>query len=141
MSDPKTDNDTAASAATDSAADGGMAMYPIFEVTVERSNNAKIVVEVPEYEVAVLKVLHGEVNVEQGDHVFDEERPADAASILEALKRKYNSPQKGDVVGVVYRNAEELGKAANIKVGKSTRPAESLQNDPRKKAAKKAAKK
>lgn len=129
-------NDTtkAAEAAAADAPSAGMAMYPIFEVTVERSNNARIVVEVPEYEVPVLQQLHGEFSVTKADESsFEEERPADAASILEALKRKYNSPNTGDVVTPVYRNADELAKAANIKVGKAGRPAESLQSDSRKK--------
>lgn len=118
------------------------AMYPIYEVTVERSNNAKIVVEVPEYEVPVLQQLHGEFNVVKADEAkFEEERPADAASVLEALKRKYNNQNTGDVVSVVYRNADELAKAAGIKTGKSKRPAESLQVDNRKGAKKSAAKK
>lgn len=138
MSD-KTETQAAAEAA-DQPADG-MAMYPIFEVIVERSNNEKIVVEVPEYEVPVLQFLHGEEAVTKGEEAaFEDERPADAAAILAALKRKYNNPNTGDVVSAVYRNAEELGKSAGIKVGKTSRPAASLQVDNRK-AAKKSAKK
>lgn len=136
-------NDTTKPAATVEANAGpsaDMAMYPMFEVTVERSNNTKIVVEVPEYEVPVLQQLHGEFSVVKAEESsFEEERPADAAQILEALRRKYNSPNTPDVVGPVYRNADELAKAAGIKVGKAGRPAESLQRDARKKksAAKK----
>ena len=112
-----------------------MQVFPIYAVTVSRSNNEKVVAEVPEYEVAVLKSLHGEYEVEKGEHIYDDERPADAAEILEALKRKYNNPVTGDVVTPVYRNAEELGKAAGVKAGKATRRVESLQEDGRKKAA------
>ena len=117
------------------AADNGMTSFPIYAVTVERSNNEKVVAEVPEYEIPVLQALHGEFNVTKGEHIFDDERPSEAAAILEALKRKYNNKNTGDVVSVVYRNADELAKAAGISVGKATRPAESLQIDGRKKSA------
>ena len=116
-------------------ADNGMTSFPIYEVTVERSNNEKVVAEVPEYEIPVLQALHGEFNVTKGEHIFDDERPSEAAAILEALKRKYNNKNTGDVVTPVYRNADELAKAAGIKAGKATRPAESLQIDGRKKSA------
>ena len=116
-------------------ADNGMTSFPIYAVTVERSNNEKVVAEVPEYEIPVLQALHGEFNVTKGDHIFDDDRPSEAAAILEALKRKYNNKNTGDVVSVVYRNADELAKAAGISVGKATRPAESLQIDGRKKSA------
>lgn len=117
------------------AADNGMTSFPIYEVTVERSNNEKVVAEVPEYEIPVLQALHGEFNVTKGEHIFDDDRPSEAAAILEALKRKYNNKNTGDVVSVVYRNADELAKAAGISVGKAGRPAESLQADRRKKSA------
>ena len=116
-------------------ADNGMTLFPIYEVTVERSNNEKVVAEVPEYEIPVLQALHGEFNVTKGDHIFDDDRPSEAAAILEALKRKYNNKNTGDVVSVVYRNADELAKVAGISVGKAGRPAESLQADRRKKSA------
>lgn len=116
-------------------ADNGMTSFPIYAVTVERSNNEKVVAEVPEYEIPVLQALHGEFNVTKGEHVFDDDRPSEAAAILEALKRKYNNKNTGDVVSVVYRNADELAKAAGISVGKAGRPAESLQADRRKKSA------
>ena len=117
------------------AADNGMTSFPIYAVTVERSNNEKVVAEVPEYEIPVLQALHGEFNVTKGDHIFDDDRPSEAAAILEALKRKYNNKNTGDVVSVVYRNADELAKVAGISVGKAGRPAESLQADRRKKSA------
>ena len=117
------------------AADNGMTSFPIYAVTVERSNNEKVVAEVPEYEIPVLQALHGEFNVTKGEHIFDDDRPSEAAAILEALKRKYNNKNTGDVVSVVYRNADELAKAAGISVGKAGRPAESLQADRRKKSA------
>ena len=116
-------------------ADNGMTSFPIYAVTVERSNNEKVVAEVPEYEIPVLQALHGEFNVTKGEHLFDDDRPSEAAAILEALKRKYNNKNTGDVVSVVYRNADELAKAAGISVGKAGRPAESLQADRRKKSA------
>ena len=115
------------------AADNGMTMFPIYAVTVERSNNQKVVAEVPEYEIPVLQMLHGEYQVSKGEHIFDDERPSEAAAILEALKRKYNNKSTGDVVSAVYRNADELAKAAGIKTGVATRPAESLQIDGRRK--------
>ena len=127
----KTETTTAA----DPAADTGMTSFPIYAVTVERSNNEKVVAEVPEYEIPVLQALHGEFNVTKGEHLFDDDRPSEAAAILEALKRKYNNKNTGDVVSVVYRNADELAKAAGISVGKAGRPAESLQIDGRKKSA------
>ena len=127
----KTETTTAA----DPAADTGMTSFPIYAVTVERSNNEKVVAEVPEYEIPVLQALHGEFNVTKGDHIFDDDRPSEAAAILEALKRKYNNKNTGDVVSVVYRNADELAKTAGISVGKAGRPAESLQIDGRKKSA------
>ena len=120
---------------TTTAADTGMTSFPIYAVTVERSNNEKVVAEVPEYEIPVLQALHGEFNVTKGEHLFDDDRPSEAAAILEALKRKYNNKNTGDVVSQVYRNADELAKAAGIKAGKATRPAESLQIDGRKKSA------
>lgn len=49
-------------------ADNGMTSFPIYEVTVERSNNEKVVAEVPEYEIPVLQALHGEFNVTKGEH-------------------------------------------------------------------------
>ena len=116
-------------------ADNGMTSFPIYAVTVERSNNEKVVAEVPEYEIPVLQALHGEFNVSKGEHVFDDDRPSEAAAILEALKRKYNNKNTGDVVSVVYRNADELAKVAGISVGKAGRPAESLQADRRKKSS------
>ena len=116
-------------------ADNGMTSFQIYAVTVERSNNEKVVAEVPEYEIPVLQALHGEFNVTKGEHIFDDDRPSEAAAILEALKRKYNNKITGDVVSVVYRNAEELAKAAGISVGKAGRPAESLQIDGSKKSA------
>ena len=127
----KTETTTAA----DPAADTGMTSFPIYAVTVERSNNEKVVAEVPEYEIPVLQALHGEFNVTKGEHLFDDDRPSEAAAILEALKRKYNNKNTGDVVTAVYRNADELAKAAGIKTGVATRPAESLQIDGRKKSA------
>ena len=127
----KTETTTAA----DPAADTGMTSFPIYAVTVERSNNEKVVAEVPEYEIPVLQALHGEFNVTTGEHIFDDDRPSEAAATLEALKRKYNNKNTGDVVAQVYRNADELAKAAGIKAGKATRPAESLQIDGRKKSA------
>ena len=117
------------------AADNGMTSFPIYAVTVERSNNEKVVAEVPEYEIPVLQALHGEFNVTKGEHLFDDDHPSEAAAILEALKRKYNNKNTGDVVSQVYRNADELAKAAGISVGKAGRPAESLQIDGRKKSA------
>ena len=122
-------------AETTTAADTGMTSFPIYAVTVERSNNEKAVAEVPEYEIPVLQALHGEFNVTKGEHIFDDDRPSEAAAILEALKRKYNNKNTGDVVTTVCRNADELAKAAGIKAGKATRPAESLQIDGRKKSA------
>lgn len=116
-------------------ADNGMTSFPIYAVTVERSNNERVVTEVPEYEIPVLQALHGEFNVTKGEHIFDDERQPEAAAILEALKRKYNNKNTGDVVTTVYRNADELAKAAGISVGKAGRPAESLQADRRKKSA------
>ncbi len=120
---------------TTTAADTGMTSFPIYAVTVERSNNEKVVAEVPEYEIPVLQALHGEFNVTKGEHIFDDDRPSEAAAILEALKRKYNNKNTGDVVSVVYRNADELAKAAGINTGVAKRPAESLQIDGRKKSA------
>lgn len=117
------------------AADNGMTSFPIYAVTVERSNNEKVVAEAPEYEIPVLQELHGEFNVTKGEHLFDDDRPSEAAAILEALKRKYNNKSTGDVVTAVYRNADELAKSAGIKTGVATRPAESLQIDGRKKSA------
>lgn len=134
MSESKT-NETAASAASADERDNGMTKYPIYEVTVERSNNSKIVAEVPEYEIPILQMLHGEVNVTKGEYIFDDDRPSDAASILEALKRKYNNQNTGDVVTPVYRNADELAKAAGVEVGKAKKQAESLQVDNRRKSA------
>ena len=122
-------------AETTTAADTGMTSFPIYAVTVERSNNEKVVAEVPEYEIPVLQALHGEFNVTKGEHIFDDDRPSEAAAILEALKRKYNNKNTGDVVTAVYRNADELAKAAGIKTGVATRPAESLKIDGRKKSA------
>ncbi len=126
----KTETTTAA----DPAADTGMTTFPIYAVTVERSNNEKVVAEVPEYEIPVLQALHGEFNVTKGEHIFNDDRPSEAAAILEALKRKYNNKNTGDVVSVVYRNADELAKAAGINTGVAKRPAESLQIDGRRKA-------
>ena len=120
---------------TTTVADTGMTSFPIYAVTVERSNNEKVVAEVPEYEIPVLQALHGEFNVTKGEHLFDDDRPSEAAAILEALKRKYNNKNTGDVVTTVYRNADELAKAAGINTGVATRPAESLQIDGRKKSA------
>ena len=126
------DNTKPAAAPAD---DNGMTSFPIYAVTVERSNNEKVVAEVPEYEIPVLQALHGEYQVAKGEHLFDDARPSSAAEILEALKRKYNNKNTGDVVSVVYRNADELAKTAGISVGKAGRPAESLQIDGRKKSA------
>ena len=108
-----------------------MAMFPIYSVIVERSNNEKITVEVPEYEIPVLKVVHGEFNVFEGGVMFEDWRPDEASEILEGLKKKYNNPNVGDVVMQVYRNTDELAKAAGIKAGKSVKKAESLQEDNR----------
>ena len=109
-----------------------MALFKIYSVIVERSNNEKVVAEVPEYEIDVLKALHGEYNVFPGDvPLFEDERPDSAAEILDGLKKKYNNPSTGDVVQQVYRNADELAKAAGIKTGKSVKKAESLQEDNR----------
>ena len=108
-----------------------MAMFPIYSVIVERSNNEKITVEVPEYEIPVLKVVHGEFNVFEGGVLFEDWRPDEASEILEGLKKKYNNPNVGDVVMQVYRNTDELAKAAGIKAGKSVKKAESLQEDNR----------
>ena len=112
-----------------------MASFPIYAVVVERSNNEKVVAEVPEYEIAVLKALHGEFNVFPGEHIYDDERPDEAADILDSLKLKYNNHSTGDVVSAVYRNAEELAAAAGVKAGTAKRKAESEQVDNRKKAA------
>ena len=109
-----------------------MALFKIYSVIVERSNNEKVVAEVPEYEIDVLKALHGEYNVFPGDvPLFEDERPDSAAEILDGLKKKYNNPSTGDVVQQVYRNADELAKAAGIKAGKAKKKAESEQLDMR----------
>ena len=108
-----------------------MAMFPIYSVIVERSNNEKITVEVPEYEIPVLKVVHGEFNVFEGGVLFEDWRPDEASEILEGLKKKYNNPNVGDVVMQVYRNTDELAKAAGIKAGKAKKKAESEQLDMR----------
>lgn len=108
-----------------------MALFPIHSVIVERSNNEKITVEVPEYEIPVLKVVHGEYNVFEGGVLFEDERPDDAAEILTGLRNKYNQNGAPDVVIQVYRNAEELAKVAGIKAGKAKKKAESEQIDQR----------
>lgn len=109
-----------------------MALFPIYSVIVERSNNERVVAEVPEYEIDVLKALHGEYNVFPGDvPIFEDERPDSAAEILDGLRKKYNNPSTGDVVQMVYRNADELAKAAGIKTGKAAKKAESEQIDNR----------
>ena len=113
------------------SADLDMAPVAIYAVTVERSNNEKVVAEVPEYEIPVLQALHGEYQVVKGDYIYDEDRPTNAADILEALKRKYNNFVTGDVVSQAYRNADELARAAGIKVGKAARTKESVQEDGR----------
>ena len=117
-----------------SSSDIDMAPVGIYAVTVERSNNERVVAEVPEYEIPVLQALHGEFNVAKGEYIYDEDRPTNAADILEALKRKYNNFVTGDVVSQAYRNAEELAKAAGLKVGKTTRTKESVQEDNRRTA-------
>ena len=108
-----------------------MASFPIYAVVVERSNNEKVVAEVPEYEIPVLKALHGEFNVFPGEHIYDDERPDEAEQILASLRLKYNNKSTGDVVQLVYRNAEELGKVAGIATGVAKRKAESEQTDNR----------
>lgn len=109
-----------------------MALFPIFPVTIERSNNARIAVEVPDYEIKILKALHGEYSVEVGEAaLFEEERPDSAHEIYEGLKNKYNNKSTGDVVSAVYRSAEELSSAAKLDVGKAVKKAESLQEDKR----------
>lgn len=109
-----------------------MSKFPIYSVIVERSNNERVVAEVPEYEIEILKALHGEYNVFPGDvAIFEDERPDAAAEILEGLRKKYNNPSTGDVVMLVYRNADELAKAAGIKTGKAAKKVESVQEDNR----------
>lgn len=114
---------------------------PVYLVAVERSNNEKISAEVFGYEIPVLRALHGDqaitfpgypvdAEIEDVEPSYEATIDGDANSVLKVLQNKYDSPQAGDVVMRVYRNADELsaqsgipkmrGKAKGVKASENT---------------------
>lgn len=113
----------------------------VVEVLIERSNNEKIPAEVFAFEVPVLKRVHGDLAVTEGDHVYDVEYRGDANDLYRSLVRKYNSPQAGTPVQDVYRSAKELADEAGLSVGQAKLAPASANVDNRRTAKKAAAKK
>ncbi len=122
----------------------------VYEVLIERSNQAKIATEVFGYEIPVLKVVHGEQSItfpgypdaadaEDAEPAYEVEIDNDAHAILQTLRQKYNNPQSGDPVGAVYRDAGELSQKTGIAKpkGKARQAPQSESVDNRKKPAKK----
>ena len=98
---------------------------PVYLVGVERSNNEKIGAEAFGYEIPVLRALHGDqaitfpgypvdADVDDVEPIYEATIDGDANSVLQVLRNKYNSPQTGDVVMRVYRDADELASKAGI---------------------------
>ncbi len=114
---------------------------PVVEVLIERSNNEKVSAEVFECEVPILQAIHTEMAVVVGDHVYDAEYRGDANDLFRSFQRKYNSPQAGQVVERVYRNARELSDETGLQVGAAKQAPASANVDNRRTAAKKPAKK
>jgi len=84
----------------------------IVTVEVERNANTKIVIEVPEYEVAVLEAIHGEEQIHERDR-----KKSDAAFDPEAaymiLEGRYGGTfgDNGDaILKSVYRDARALAR-------------------------------
>lgn len=113
----------------------GKAMLPVFEVLVERSNQETISTEVFEFEIPVLKKLHGEERVTVGENTYDAECDNDANAVLRTLRSKYNQKGGRDVVEPVYRDADELASKSGLAKSKSLKArVESEQTDNRKKS-------
>lgn len=129
--------------------DGPRKTVGVYAVQIERSNVAKIVTEVFDFEIPVLKLVHGEEAVtfvgfpdateaEEAEPAYEVEIDDDANLILATLRQKYNNPQSGDPVGAVYRDAAELSSKAGIAKpkGKARQAPKSENVDNRKTAAK-----
>ena len=115
----------------------GKVMLPVFHILLERSNQEKISAEVFDFEIPVLKALHGEgsVRLVQDDPVFDAEIENDASSVLRTLRTKYNRNGGADVVFSVYRDADELASKSGLAKTKGAKArVESEQSDGRRKA-------
>lgn len=122
-----------------------MASANFYDVVIERSNNEKIPVEgVPEWEVDLMRALHGDDRVQAGD-AYEDDYPLGPIDEYERLKRKYNRKDEGQreiVQRVIGPNVRGLADLMGVKLaaGAEKKALPKSQNvDQRKKPAKKAA--
>lgn len=104
------------------------------DVIVMRDDKTELPTQVFEHEVPILQQLHGLDFVRVTGVRSRKVANFDAATELERLKRKYkvagSNPKGTEIVHTVYRSAEELAKAAGVKVGRGTarKPPQSVQS-------------
>lgn len=118
--------------------------FPLLLVEIERANGEIITTKVPEHEIPVLKVVHGESSVRVSDQQTDEEIELDvgADSEFRRLQRKYRRINAPDLVVRAYPMGPSQLKDAGFKSGgKSEGPAQSAQRTRPARKARKPAKK
>lgn len=101
----------------------------VYEVLIERSNNEKIASEVFEFELPLLKKLHGEerVRYNEGEPAFEAEIDGDAYSVHKMLEGKYGS----NLVLAVYPDADTFSTKSGVaksKVRKGKAESENVDN-------------
>lgn len=105
------------------------------EALVLRETSTSIPVSVFEYEIDVLKEIHGEANVIETGREEETVEGLDAATAHDGLRRKYRGNEAA--VLQVYRNPSVLAKASGLPAGDGSKTvAQSVQRKPAKKAAK-----
>jgi len=95
-------------------------------VIVERNQNIKIPTVVYDYEIPVLKAIHGDDNIhEQSRAACDE--PFDAKTAYEGLMLKYRDKEEGmSILAGVFRDARDLARY----VGEQKRPVQPALDSP-----------
>ena len=113
---------------------------PLLLVEIERANGEVITTKVPEHELTVLKVVHGESSVRVADEGTDEEIELDAGADAEfrRLQRKDRRINAPDLVARAFPMGPGQLKDAGFKSGGDTKgPAQSASRTrPAKKARK-----
>lgn len=136
-------NDNQAADEIEEGAPDGMIEVDQRLVHIKRGKEI-ITVEVPEHEIKVLEVIHGQANVtDQGQAENVRDIPASAEDELARLDRTYRGVNTSDYVRMAFPGgASDLRshgfKSSGAAAKKS--PGAQVRNRPRKKAAKKAAK-
>lgn len=100
-----------------------MASANFHDIVIERSNNEKIPVErVPEWEVELLRALHGDDRV-QASEAYEDNYELGPIDEYERLKRKYNRKDEGQreiVQRVLSPNVRGLAEQMGVKLAAGT---------------------